>query len=83
MAHQHLCFQSLYGLQSNTNHDDDGGAADCQILNAGNQITANDGQQGNNCQIYCAKHNDLIDYLLDEFCRRLAGTEAGDETGSY
>ena len=28
MTHQHLCFQSLYGFQSNTDNDDDGSTAD-------------------------------------------------------
>ena len=78
MPHQHLSFQCLHGFQSNTDNDDDGGTADGQA--GGHQVTCNDGQQSNNSQINSAKHNDLIDDLLDEVSSGLAGTEAGDET---
>ena len=80
MTHQHLSLQSLDGLQSNAHNDDDRGTTDCQVLNTGNQVAANDGQQSNDCQINSTEDNDLIDDLLDEVSGGLAGTEAGDET---
>ena len=79
MAHHHLCFQSLDSLQSNANNDDDGGAADAQVLHAGHQVAADDGQQSHNSQVNSAEDNDLGNDLLDEVSGGLAGTEAGNE----
>ena len=80
MTHQHLSFQSLHGFQSNTDNDDDGGTADCQALDAGNQNASHDGQQSDDAKVNSTKDNNLVDNLLDELSGGSAGTEAGDET---
>ena len=79
MAHQHLSLQSLNGLQSNAHDNDDGSTTDGQAADTGNQLTANQGQQSNDCQINSTEHNDLVDDLADEVSGGLAGTEAGNK----
>ena len=80
MPHHHLCFQSLYSLQSNTDHDDNRSTADGQILNTGHQVAGNNGQQSDHTQVNGTEDNDLVNDLLNELSGGLAGTEAGDET---
>ena len=80
MAHQHLSLQSLHSLQSHAHHDDDGGAADGQVLGTRQHVAADNGQEGNDCQIQGAEHQDLVDDLVDEVSGGLAGTEAGDKS---
>ena len=79
MTHQHLCFQSLHSLQSNTHNDDNGSTTDCQALHIGSQDACHDGQQGNDSQIHSTENQDLVDNLLDEISGGLAGAEARDE----
>ena len=79
MTHQHLSFQSLDGLQSHADNNDDRGAADGQRANL-EDVTSDNGGQCDHGQVQRTKHGDLVDDLDDEVGGGLAGTEAGDET---
>ena len=58
MTHQHLSFQGLHSFKGNAHNDDDGSTADCQVLDAGQQITGDQRQQCNHRQIECTEAQD-------------------------
>ena len=68
MAHQHLCLDHLGGFQSNAHHDDDGGAADGHVDDAGD-ILCDDGQQGHDTQIDGAEEGQAGEHLAQWACR--------------
>ena len=79
MPHEHLSLQSLHGLQSNTDHDDDGSTADGQVPDTIHQIAGHDGQASDHSQVDRTEDDDLVDNLLDEFSSGPTRAEARDE----
>ena len=73
MPHQHLCLHRLHRLKGNAHNDDDGGAADGQVLDAFHHVARDNGQQGDDAEVNGTEHDDLVDDLLDEVGGGLAG----------
>src|SRR5699024_1360930 len=78
VPHEHLRFQSLGGLQVNAYNDDDGGAADGQLIVIDNRAQGNRHQRHKG-QVDGTEEGDLANDLGDEVGSGLAWTEAGDE----
>ena len=81
MPHEHLALQSLDRLQGHAHHNDDGGAAQGnaavgrRLTEAGDQ----DGDHGDDAQVYRAEQSNLVKDTLDKVTGGLAGPEAGDK----
>ena len=75
MPHEHLCLDHFDRLQSDADHDDDGGAADGHVHDPGD-VLGNNGQDGYDTQVNGAEEGQTGEDLGQELSRRTAGAEA-------
>ena len=79
MTHQHLCFHLLHRIKRNAYYDDNRGAAQCYVSQAGVYCAYDQREQCYNSEEQRTNEGDLAECLGDEVAGRLAGTEARDE----
>ena len=79
MTHEHLIFDSLDGLQRDTDHDYDRCSADSQALQT-LDIAYDKGQDSNYRKEHGAHKGDLVKDLGYKVRGRPSGTEAGDKS---
>ena len=76
MAHNELCFQRLYGIQSNTNNDQNGGTTQSDAAEGRGEHADDDGEHSDNTEEDCTDYGDLLKHSVDKIGSRLAGTIA-------